>query len=139
MKNLDMFKRSKVQMYKLSNLNIKIRFLIYGLINTLITNIFLQIIILLLPLWISTFLSQMFNLIFGFFIYSKLVFNLRKNKLNSFLKYFLFSIFAWNLNAFLILKMNYHLNINIRISAILTIPLLAILSFYFQKKIIFKI
>ena len=126
-------------MYKLSNLNIKIRFLIYGVINTLITNIFLQIIILLLPLWISTFLSQIFNVILGFFIYSNLVFKLKRIPLENFVKYFLFSIFAWNLNAFLILKMNYHLNINIRISAILTIPLLAILSFYFQKKIIFKI
>ena len=64
-------------MYKLSNLNIKIRFLIYGLINTLITNI-LQIIILLLPLWISTFLSQIFNVILGFFIYSNLVFKLKR-------------------------------------------------------------
>jgi len=126
-------------MYKLSNLNIKIRFLIYGVINTLITNIFLQIIILLLPLWISTFLSQIFNVILGFFIYSNLVFKLKRKPLENFVKYFLFSIFIWNLNAFLILKMNYHLNINIRISAILTIPLLAILSFYFQKKIIFKI
>jgi putative flippase GtrA len=126
-------------MYKLSNLNIKIRFLIYGVINTLITNIFLQIIILLLPLWISTFLSQIFNVILGFFIYSNLVFKLKRKPLENFVKYFLFSIFTWNLNAFLILKMNYHLNINIRISAILTIPLLAILSFYFQKKIIFKI
>ena len=134
-----MFKRSKVQIYKLSNLNIKIRFIILGLLNIFITNIILQIIILLLPLWISTFLSQMFNLIFGFFIYSKLVFNLRKNKLNSFLKYFLFSIFIWNFNALLISGMNYYLNINVRISAFLTIPLLAILSFYFQKKIIFKI
>ena len=126
-------------MYKLSNLNIKIRFLIYGVINTLITNIFLQIIILLLPLWISTFLSQIFNVILGFFIYSNLVFKLKRKPLENFVKYFLFSIFICNLNAFLILKMNYHLNINIRISAILTIPLLAILSFYFQKKIIFKI
>ena len=134
-----MFKRSKIQIYKIRNFNIKIRFIILGFINTLITNIILQIIILLLPLWISTFLSQMFNLIFGFFIYSKLVFNLRKNKLNSFLKYFLFSIFIWNFNALLISGMNYYLNINVRISAFLTIPLLAILSFYFQKKIIFKI
>ncbi len=126
-------------MYKLGNLNIKIRFFIFGLINTLITNIFLQIIILILPLWISTFLSQMFNVILGFFIYSNLVFKFRRKLLENFLKYFLFSIFTWNLNAFLILKINYHLNINIRASAILTIPLLAILSFYFQKKIIFKI
>ena len=125
-------------MYKLRNLNIKIRFVIFGLINTLITNIFLQIIILLFPLWISTFLSQMFNVTLGFFIYSNLVFKLRRKPLENFIKYFLFSIFTWILNAFLILKMNYHLNINIRISAILAIPLLAILSFYFQKKIIFK-
>ncbi|MBW3057531.1 hypothetical protein CU311_08950 [Prochlorococcus marinus str. MU1402] len=126
-------------MYKLSNLNLKIRFIIYGLINTLVSNIFLQIIILLFPLWISTFLSQMFNVILGFFIYSNLVFKLRRKPLEKFVKYFLFSIFTWNLNAFLIFNMNYHLNINVRISAILAIPILTILSFYFQKKIIFKI
>ena len=133
------FKTSKFHMYKLSYLNLKIRFIIYGLINTLITNIFLQIIILLLPLWIATFLSQMFNVILGFFIYSNLVFKLRRKPLVKFVEYFLFSIFAWNLNAFLILNMNHHLNIGIRISAILAIPFLAIFSFYFQKKIIFKI
>ena len=126
-------------MYKLLNLNIKIRFIILGLINLLITNIFLQIIILLFPLWISTFLSQMFNLILGFFIYSNLVFKFKKKPIKSFMKYFLFSILIWNLNALIISLMNYHLNIDIRFSAILTIPLLATLSFYFQKKIIFKI
>ncbi|MBO8232822.1 hypothetical protein HA141_09285 [Prochlorococcus marinus XMU1402] len=109
------------------------------MINTLVSNIFLQIIILLFPLWISTFLSQMFNVILGFFIYSNLVFKLRRKPLEKFVKYFLFSIFTWNLNAFLIFNMNYHLNINVRISAILAIPILTILSFYFQKKIIFKI
>ena len=126
-------------MYKILNLNIKIRFIIFGLLNTLFTNIFLQIIILLLPLWISTFLSQMFNVILGFFIYSNLVFKRRNRVLKSFMKYVLFLIFIWNLNAFLILIINYYLNIGVRISAILTIPLLAMLSFYFQKKIIFKI
>ncbi len=126
-------------MNNLSNLNIKFRFIIFGLLNILITNIFLQIIILLLPLWISTFLSQMFNVILGFLIYSNFVFNFRRKPLVNFIKYFLFSILIWNLNAFLILKMNTHLNINIRISALLTIPLLALLSFYFQKKIIFRI
>ena len=126
-------------MHKLSNLNIKIRFIIFGFLNTLMTNIFLQIIILLLPLWISTFLSQMFNVILGFFIYSNLVFKLKRKHLEKFIKYFLFSIFTWNLNALIIFNMNYHLNISIRISALLAIPLLAILSFYFQKRIIFKI
>ena len=126
-------------MFKLQHLNIKIRFIILGLINILITNIFLQIIILLLPLWISTFLSQMFNMILGFFIYANLVFKLGEKNLKVFIKYFLFSIFIWNFNAFLISILNFHLNIDIRISAILTIPLLAILSFYIQKKVIFKI
>tara|TARA_Y100000589_G_C26954595_1_gene547990 strand:+ start:95 stop:475 length:381 start_codon:yes stop_codon:yes gene_type:complete len=126
-------------MYKLQNYNIKIRFIILGLLNILFTNIFLQIIILLFPLWISTFFSQMFNVILGFFLYSNLVFKIRKKNLGRFIKYFLFSIFTWNLNALIIFKINYHLNIDIRLSAILTIPLLAILSFYFQKKIIFKI
>ena len=71
-------------------------------------------------------------------MYSNLVFNLSKKPLKSFMKYFLFSIFIWNLNALLISSVNYYLNIDLRVSAILTIPLLAILSFYFQKKIIFK-
>ena len=137
-KNQFIIKTIKSRMFKLRNLNIKIRFIILGLLNILFTNIFLQIIILLLPLWLSTFLSQMFNLILGFFMYSNLVFNLSKKPLKSFMKYFLFSIFIWNLNALLISSVNYYLNIDLRVSAILTIPLLAILSFYFQKKIIFK-
>ena len=53
-------------------------FIKLGIINFTITNITLQILLIFLPIWISTLLSQILNIIFGFFAYGKYVF---KNKI----------------------------------------------------------
>ena len=44
--------------------NKKVLFLIYGLVNVIITNLLLQIFLLFLPIFFATLISQIFNLNF---------------------------------------------------------------------------
>ena len=53
----------------------KKNFLVLGLLNFLITNIVLQISLLFLPILLATILSLIINIIFGFYLYGKFVFN----------------------------------------------------------------
>ena len=124
-------------LFKSSKYKITYSFIFFGTINTLLTNILLQILINLLPLWVSTFLSQLLNLIIGFFSYSFFVYKVRKIHIKQFIKFLILSIFSWNLNALIIYLMHDLLNINIRLAALLTLPLLASFSFFAQKKFIF--
>ncbi len=55
-------------------------FIGYGILNFLITNIFLQIALLIMPTIFATVLSQFINLIIGFYIYGKKVFQNEKFK-----------------------------------------------------------
>ena len=123
--------------FKSSKLKITYNFIFFGTINTLFTNIFLQILINIYPLWISTFLSQFLNLIIGFFSYSFFVYKVKKIFFKQFVKYLILSIFSWNLNALLIFIMNDLLNINIRLAALLALPLIATFSFFSQKNLIY--
>ena len=52
-------------------------FLIIGLINVLITNIIIQILLVFFSVTLSTFVGQLFNFLFGFFLYGKKVFGLK--------------------------------------------------------------
>ena len=133
-----MFHKRISNKYKFKKINIKFRFLFIGLVNVFLSNILLQIIIFIFPLWLSTFLSQIFNIILGYFTYSRFVFKVINFKITTFLKYLIFVIMSWNLNAFLIAFFIYSLNFNIRLSAILPIPILAMFSYFLQKKFIFK-
>ena len=68
---------------KFLNKSEKFRFLIYGTINTLTTNIILQFFLLISSVPIATFISQGSNLLIGFFLYGKRVFKIKvlsKNK-----------------------------------------------------------
>lgn len=131
------FKRIHKTIFKPSKFRVTYSFIFFGTVNTLITNIFLQILINLFPLWISTFLSQLLCLIIGFFTYSFFVYQVKKISIKQFMKFLILSIFSWNLNAILILFMNNILNINIRLSALLALPFIALLSFFFQKRYIY--
>ena len=57
--------------------NKKVLFLIYGLLNVLTTNLLLQISLLFLPTIFATFISQIFNLNFGFYLYGLKVFKVK--------------------------------------------------------------
>ena len=133
-----MFHKKISNKYKFKKINIKFRFFFIGLVNVILSNILLQFIIFIFPLWLSTFFSQIFNIIFGYFTFSRFVFKFINFKIITFLKYLIFVIISWNLNALLIVFFMYSFNFNIRLSTILPIPILAIFSYVLQKQIIFK-
>ena len=111
-------------------------FLIIGLINVLITNIIIQILLVFFSVTLSTFVGQLFNFLFGFFLYGKKVFGLKiLNQLHLY-KYIFLNIFIWNLNWILISNLNY-IGFSKNISALFILPPLALISYFCQKKIVF--
>ena len=112
-------------------------FLVLGLLNFLITNIVLQISLLFLPILLATILSLIINIIFGFYLYGKFVFNSDNLNLKKFKKYLLIAFLLWLLNFFFIQTM-FYLGFNKNLSAIFIIPLLALLSYLSQKNYVFR-
>jgi len=116
--------------------NKKILFLIYGLINVLSTNLLLQISLLFFPIIFATFISQIFNLNFGFYLYGLKVFKVKLFSKKIYLKYLFFHLFLWILNWFLI-NIIYSYNVSKNLAALLVLPFLALISFVYQKNIVF--
>ena len=80
----------------------KRKFLLAGLLNVLFTNIALQIFLYsnLFNISISTLLSQIINMSFGYFIYSQFIFRVRNSKNFLFIKRYSFlMIILWILNT----------------------------------------
>lgn len=112
-------------------------FLVFGVINFLITNITLQILLLFLPTLFATVLSQLVNFLIGYYLYGKKVFNIAK--LNSFIfrKYLILSVILWLLN-FGFIELFFYYGLNKNLSAIIIIPFLVSLSYLSQKYLIFR-
>jgi len=112
-------------------------FVILGLINLLLTNIILQFLLLIVPTIYATFVSQIFNFLFGFYLYGKKVFKVNYLKKKHFIKYFLLCIIVWNINW---LTINYisMFAYSKNIIALLLIPPLALISYISQKYFVFK-
>ena len=111
-------------------------FIFFGFFNFLITNAVLQISLLFTPILFSTILSQMINLLIGYYLYGKKVFKL--NKLNNlvFSKYFLLALILWFLN-FTIIRSFFYFGVNKNITALFVIPILVMISYSFQKRFVF--
>lgn len=112
-------------------------FLIYGILNFLITNIVLHISLLLIPTLIATVLSQILNLILGYYIYGNKVFKFKRLNNLVFKKYLFLAVILWFLNYSLIESFFYY-GVNKNLTAILIIPFLVFISFLSQKKYVFK-
>ena len=117
--------------------NPKRNFLILGFVNFLITNIILQILLLISSTAIATFISQFTNITIGYFLYSKFVFLVKNKNFKNFLKYFMIAMITWQLNYFSINFFYNQLSFNKNIAAILMIPLLTLISFLLQKYYVF--
>ena len=118
----------------------KRKFILFGFLNVLISNLFLQILLFLnlMPIRFSTLLSILFNTILGYFVYGNLVWKVSKIlKLKYFLKY-TFSLFiAWSvLNLGIYFGLNFNLNPNL--SSLIMIPFLSAYSYIMQKFWIFR-
>ena len=116
--------------------NKKVLFLIYGLLNVLITNCLLQIFLLFSPIFIATLISQIFNLNLGFYLYGLKVFKVKFLGKKIYLKYLFFHLFLWILNWFLI-NFIYSFNISKNLAALFVVPFLALISYVYQKNIVF--
>ena len=112
-------------------------FLIFGGFNFLITNVILQINLLIMPVILATILSQLINLIVGYYFYGKKVFKLNALSNLVFKKYSLLALCLWILNFSLIKSLNF-LGINKNLSAVYVIPLLVLISYFVKKKYVFK-
>ena len=112
-------------------------FLIFGFLNFLITNAVLQISLLFTSILFSTILSQMINLLIGYNLYGKKVFKLNKLTNQFFKKYFVLAAIIWILN-FGIIRSFFYFGVNKNITALLIIPLLAIISYFLQKRYVFR-
>tara|TARA_B100000073_G_C23714439_1_gene565414 strand:- start:91 stop:468 length:378 start_codon:yes stop_codon:yes gene_type:complete len=112
-------------------------FLIFGIINFLITNIILQLLLLFNSVWLSTFLSQMINFIIGYKLYGSYVFKVRYSRID-FIKYLVFAFFIFFINAKLIIILSESYLFSKNLASIIVIPFLVILSFMIQKYIIFR-
>ena len=111
-------------------------FLFYGIANFLITNSVLQLLLLIIPIYLATILSQISNLLIGFYLYGKKVFKLNKLTYRELSKYILLASFNWILN-FVSISLMYGNGINKNLAAIITIPFLVLISYFFQKKYVF--
>ena len=118
-------------------LNKKQLFIFYGLINTIFTNLLLQILLIFLSTVFSTFISQIFNLNFGYYLYTKKVFKVKIIKRNQFINYSIMNFLIWNINWFFIDIIN-KIGFSKNLAALLIIPLLALVSYLCQNYIIFK-
>ena len=84
----------------------------------------------------STFVGQLFNFLFGFFLYGKKVFGLKTLNQFHLLKYILLNIFIWNLNWILISNLKF-IGFSKNVLALIVLPPLALISYLFQRKIVF--
>ena len=114
----------------------KALFLIYGLINVLSTNLILQISLLILPIIFATLISQIFNLNFGFYLYGLKVFKVKFLSRKIYIKYLFFHLLLWILNYFFI-NIIYSYNVSKNLAALFVLPFLALISFVYQKNIVF--
>ena len=116
--------------------NKKLLFIFYGILNTFFTNILLQVSLFFFPIILSTLLSQIFNLNFGYYLYGKKVFQVKYFTKKQYLKYLISNFIIWNINWIFISSLISY-NISKNLAAFLVIPFLALISFIYQKYFIF--
>ena len=117
--------------------NTKNRFIFFGIFNTFISNLILQILLFFVSSVKATFVSQMVNFFLGYYLYGKKVFGLRILKNEFFWKYLILVIFLWNINWITIDFFN-SFGISKNLVSLVIVPFLALISYLSQKYIVFK-
>ena len=88
------------------------------------------------PIFLATIISQITNLAIGFYLYGKKVFKMNNLTYKELWKYILLASFNWILN-YVSIRLMHENGLNKNLAAILTIPFLVLISYFFQKKYIF--
>jgi len=114
----------------------KRRFLGYGALNVLLTNLVLQGLLLVLHTGLATLLSQLLNVGLGFVLYGKRVFRVERLQKRAAMRYGLLAVVLWWANwAGITGLAGWGLQRNL--AALLVIPLLAKLSYALQRIFVF--
>ena len=116
----------------------KIKFLLIGIANVFVTNLCLQIFLLYFPTSISTLFSQHINIFLGLNLYGKYVFNFKKLRKRNTLRYFLVAYLLWIANWLSIDWVYISFGCSKNLSALFILPILALISYLFQKLFVFK-
>ena len=115
----------------------KRRFLGYGALNVLATNMVLQCLLLVMGTGLATFLSQLLNVGLGFVLYGKRVFRVERLQKRSALSYALMALCLWWCN-WAGIDWLAGLGLTRNLAALILIPVLAALSYAVQKLVIFR-
>ena len=116
-------------------------FLLCGLINIIVTNLFLQLFLSTsyISTSVATLFSQVINMLLGYYIYGRFVFKKREVFLKKFfIKYLLLMIIIWFTNSYCIFLLEFA-GFERNTAALILIPPLAFISFIFQRFLIFKL
>ncbi|NDF62926.1 MAG: hypothetical protein EB136_08450 [Synechococcaceae bacterium WBB_3_034] len=115
----------------------KRRFLGYGALNVVLTNLVLQLLLLVLHTGLATLLSQLLNVGLGFVLYGKKVFRVERLQKRAALRYLLLALVLWWANwAGITALAGWGLQRNL--AALAMIPLLAAVSYSAQKWVVFR-
>jgi len=115
----------------------KRRFLGYGALNVLVTNLVLQGLLLVVGTGLATLLSQSVNVALGFVLYGKKVFRVDRLQKRSAARYLLMALMLWWANwAGISALSGWGLSRNL--AALLLIPVLAAASYTLQKLVVFR-
>ena len=112
-------------------------FLVLGIFNMLVTNIILQILLVMVPTSVATIISQIFNFLIGYYLYGKKVFKVKKLDKFFLKKYLFLALTLWILN-FGFIESCFYFGVNKNLTALLLIPFLALFSYICQNKLVFK-
>ena len=111
-------------------------FLFYGFANFLITNSILHLLLFFVPIFLATIVSQITNLVIGFYLYGKKVFKMNNLTYKELIRYIFLASLIWILN-YISIRFMYENGIHKNLAAIFTLPFLVLISYFFQKKYIF--
>ena len=115
----------------------KLRFLKNAIYVWSISQIILHVFLLFLSIPISVFLSNISSVPLRYYFYGKNVFGLDNSNFQTILKFIFSSILLWIINTSSIsFIVNFGFNKNI--SALITIPFVASISYFMQKYYVFK-
>jgi hypothetical protein len=115
----------------------KRRFLGYGALNVVLTNLVLQLLLLVLHTGLATLLSQLLNVGLGFVLYGKKVFRVERLQKRAALRYGFLALLLWWANwAGITGLAGWGLQRNL--AALALVPVLAALSYVLQKAVVFR-
>ena len=112
-------------------------FFIFGVFNFLLTNITLQILLLIIPTLFATIISQIINFFLGFYLYGKRVFKVVNLNQIFFKRYFFLALILWVLN-FGFIQSLFYFGLNKNLTALIMIPPLVVISYLTQKFYVFR-